>query len=103
MASPAGESRTKARDARSDASISMRISRQTLDLIDDAASVAGKSRTDFVLESARRHAIDVLIDQRLFLLDDERHEAFMRALDDPPLPSARLKQLMRSDKAPWER
>ena len=103
MSSPAGENRSKPRQGQSEASISMRISRRTLDLIDDAACIAGKSRTEFVLDCARRHAIDVLLDQRLFVLDDDRHDAFMRALDDPPLPSARLKQLMRSDKAPWDR
>ena len=80
----------------------MRISKQMLELIDDAAVIMGKSRTEFVLESARRHAIDVLLDQRLFLLDDDQHGAFMRALDDPPAPSARLKQLM-MQRAPWER
>jgi uncharacterized protein (DUF1778 family) len=92
----------RARKAQSETSISMRISRHALDLIDDAAVLLGKSRTEFVLESARRHAIDVLLDQRLFVLGEDQHEAFMRALDNPPAPSVRLKQLMRA-KAPWDR
>lgn len=91
----------RVRKKASETSISMRISAQMLSLIDDAAAVAGKSRTEFVLESARRHAVDVLLDQRLFVLDEDQHAAFMRALDDPPAPSARLKQLMRR-KAAWE-
>ncbi len=89
------------RKAHSETSISMRISSHMLQLIDDAASLTGKSRTEFVLDSARRHAVDVLLDQRLFLLGDEQHDAFMRALDDPPLPSARLRKLMR-EPAPWK-
>jgi uncharacterized protein (DUF1778 family) len=31
------------------------------------------------------------------LLGDEQHEAFMRALDDPPPPSARLRKLFADD------
>jgi uncharacterized protein (DUF1778 family) len=37
-----------------------------------------------MIDSARREAIDVLLDQRLFVLDAERHDAFMHALDNPP-------------------
>lgn len=85
----------------SEVSISMRVSAQALSLIDDAASLIGKSRTEFVLESARRQAVDVLLDQRLFALSDEQHDAFMRALDDPPAPNASLKRLM-ANPAPWE-
>lgn len=85
----------------SETSISMRISRQALDLIDDAAGALGKSRTEFVLDCARRHAVDVLLDQRLFVLDEDQHAAFMRALDNPPAPTARLKHLMKR-KAPWD-
>lgn len=94
--------KSRARKAQSETSISMRISAQMLDLITTAAAVMGKSRTEFVLESARQHAIDVLLDQRLFVLDEDQHEAFMRALDNPPAPNARLKQLF-ADKAPWEK
>ena len=39
------------------------------ELIDAAAAVSGSTRTEFVLESARRRAIDVMLDQRLFVLD----------------------------------
>ena len=50
-------------------------------LIDDAAAVLGKTRTEFMVESARRQAVDVLLDQRLFTLDSERYDAFMQALE----------------------
>lgn len=48
------------------------------------ANATGKSRTEFILESAGRAAEDALLDQRMFHLDAERHEAFMAALDAPP-------------------
>ena len=83
------------RRAPSEANISMRVSRETLSLIDDAAMSDGKSRTEFVLESARRHAVDVLVDRRLFVLDGAQHAAFVRALDNPPPPGPKLKALMR--------
>ncbi|MBP0652344.1 DUF1778 domain-containing protein, partial [Mycobacterium tuberculosis] len=50
-------------------SINLRIETNTRQLIDDAAAVLGKTRTEFMVESARRQAIDVLLDQRLFVLD----------------------------------
>jgi uncharacterized protein (DUF1778 family) len=49
-------------------SINLRIEAQTRRLIDDAAAVLGKTRTEFMIESARNAATDVLLDQRLFEL-----------------------------------
>jgi uncharacterized protein (DUF1778 family) len=76
-------------------SINLRIDSHTRQLIDDAAAVLGKTRTEFMIESARRQAIDVLLDQRLFGLDPERYDAFMQALDNPPAPGPKLWALLR--------
>jgi uncharacterized protein (DUF1778 family) len=76
-------------------SINLRIETGTRQLIDDAAAVLGKTRTEFMVESARRQAVDVLLDQRLFTLDPERYNAFMQALDKPPAPGPKLKALLR--------
>lgn len=76
-------------------SINLRVEAVTRQLIDDAAAILGKTRTEFMIESARRQAIDVLLDQRLFVLDSERYEAFMRALDNPPAPGPKLRSLLR--------
>lgn len=76
-------------------SINLRIETGTRRLIDDAAAVLGKTRTEFMIESARRQAIDVLVDQRLFALDPDRYETFMSALDNPPAPGPKLKALLR--------
>jgi uncharacterized protein (DUF1778 family) len=83
-------------------SINLRIETQTRRLIDDAAAVLGKTRTEFMVESARVAAIDVLLDQRLFALDPERYDAFVRALDNPPAPGPKLRSLLRRIPA-WER
>lgn len=81
--------------------MNLRVTRSVRDLIDNAANQLGKTRTDFVVESARNHAIDVLLDQRLFVLNAEQYAAFGEALEEPPLPNERLKQLMQK-KPVWQ-
>lgn len=76
-------------------SINLRIEAQTRRLIDDAAAVLGKTRTEFMIDSARALAIDVLLDQRLFVLDPARYDAFVQALDNPPAPGPKLRALLR--------
>jgi uncharacterized protein (DUF1778 family) len=76
-------------------SINLRIESNTRQLIDDAAAALGKTRTQFMIDSARSHAIDVLMDQRLFALDPDRYDAFIHALDNPPAPGPRLRTLLR--------
>jgi len=85
--------RPSATDAKG--SINLRIEAATRRLIDDAAAILGKTRTEFMIESARQQAIDVLLDQRLFTLDSERYDAFMHALDNPPAPGPKLRSLLR--------
>lgn len=75
-------------------SINLRIETQTRQLIDDAAAILGKTRTDFMIDTARREAIDVLLDQRLFVLEAEHYDAFMHALDNPPAPGPKLRSLL---------
>src|SRR5665213_1876466 len=76
-------------------SINLRIETHTRQLIDGAAAVLGKTRTEFMVDSARKIAIDVLLDQRLFVLDPERYDAFVHALDNPPSPGPKLRSLLR--------
>lgn len=76
-------------------SINLRIEAQTRRLIDEAAAIQGKTRTEFMVESARALAIDVLLDQRLFILDTKRYDAFLHALDNPPAPGPKLRSLLR--------
>ena len=83
-------------------SINLRIESQTRQLIDDAAALLGKTRTEFMIESAREHAVDVLLEQRLFMLDSSRYDGFAAALDNPPAPGAKLKSLLRRMPA-WEK
>jgi len=92
--------RPSANDAKG--SINLRIDGGARQLIDDAAALLGKTRTEFMVESARREAIDVLLDRRLFMLDSERYDAFVHALDNPRAPGPKLRSLLRRVPA-WER
>ena len=92
--------RSSASDAKG--SINLRIEANTRQLIDEAAAILGKTRTEFMIESARRQAIDVLLDQRLFALDSKRFDAFMHMLDNPPAPGPKLRSLLRRVPA-WQK
>lgn len=83
-------------------SINLRIEVATRQLIDEAAAILGKTRTEFMVDSARRQAIDVLLDQRLFVLAADRYGLFLNALDHPPAPGPKLRALLRRAPA-WRR
>jgi uncharacterized protein (DUF1778 family) len=82
--------------------INLRVPEKTRELIDTAAAVVGKSRTEFMLESARQHAIDVLLDRRIFVLDADQFKAFNAVLTNPPRANFQLKRLF-ARKSPWEK
>jgi uncharacterized protein (DUF1778 family) len=82
--------------------INLRVSRNQKALIDRAAEVQGRSRSDFMLEAACREAESVLLDQRYFYLDDEAFQRFTEMLDAPPKDNPGLTRLL-TTKAPWER
>ena len=85
-----------------DVAINLRANRRQRALIDRAAEAVGKNRSDFMLEAACRAADAVLLDRRLFLLDDKSYRRFIAALDKPPADNPRLRRLLAS-KAPWDR
>ena len=87
---------------RRDVIINLRATPQLRDLIDKAATLIGQNRTEFMLESSRRRAENVLLDQRLFVLDSAHYEKFLKLLDTPPKPNEELKSLL-AMKAPWEK
>ncbi len=55
-----------------------------------------------MIESTRREVIDTLFDHRLFVLDPERYDAFMQALNNAPAPGPKLRSLLHRIPA-WER
>ncbi len=83
-----------------DAAINLRALPEQRDLIDQAARLLGKNRSDFMLESACERAQAVLLDQVFFKLDDVRFRDFNALLDAPPTPNPGLDRLL-AVKAPW--
>jgi Uncharacterized protein conserved in bacteria len=67
--------------------LNMRVAEHRRDLIDAAVEIVGGDRTSFVLEAACKRAEEVLMEQRLFLLDDDAFDAFTQALEDNPIRS----------------
>jgi uncharacterized protein (DUF1778 family) len=80
-----------------DAAINLRAQPEQRDLIDQAASLLRKNRSDFMLEAACDKAQAVLLDQVFFSLDTAKFQAF-NALLEPIEGLARLLEV----KAPWK-
>jgi uncharacterized protein (DUF1778 family) len=91
---------TKSQSAKR-ATLNVRIKPEDRNLIDRAARLLGRSRTDFLLESARQAAQDALLDQTLFRLNPKAHAEFIAKLDAPPAPNEKLRRTMTTP-APWE-
>jgi uncharacterized protein (DUF1778 family) len=81
--------------------IQIRASAEAKALFNRAAAMRGQKLSEFMLESARQNALDRILDQCSFFLDDEAHARFMKLLDAPPAPSAKARARL-NRKAPWE-
>ncbi len=68
-------------------------------LIDKASDILKKSRSEFMLEAACREAENVLLDRRLFFLDDEEYRKFEELMRAPVAESV---EALLAAKAPWE-
>jgi uncharacterized protein (DUF1778 family) len=84
------------------ATLNIRIKAEDRGLIDRAAEALGKTRTDFMLEAARRAAEDALLDRSLFSVSPEAYEQFLTRLDAPPKPNDRLRRTL-TTRAPWDK
>lgn len=86
---------------RKDFPMSMRLPESDVAIIDRAARLRGRSRTDFVRDAAVRAAEDVLMDSGLVRMSAESFEAFVSVLAAPAAPVPELVELVRRP-APWE-
>ena len=84
-----------------DVTINIRAKQNQRDLIDRAAQIQSKSRSEFMLESAYQKAQDVLLDWSFFGLDRLKYDQFVALLDAPPEQNDRLRTLLLT-KAPWD-
>lgn len=84
------------------ASINLRALPEQRDLIDHAARLLGKNRSDFMLEAACERAQSVVLDQVHFGLDPDKFQKFIGMLDATPQHNPGLERLF-GLKAPWEK
>ena len=80
--------------------VNLRVREDVRDLIDMAARVSGKTRSDFMIEAARQAAEDALLDQTFIRVDAETYAQFMSILDQPPSGEG-YERLMRAPR-PWQ-
>jgi uncharacterized protein (DUF1778 family) len=84
-----------------DASINLRAHTEQRDLIDQAARLMGKNRSDFMLEAACEKAQGIMLDQVFFALDAQGFQRFCELLDASPSANPGLERLL-ATKAPWD-
>lgn len=81
--------------------INVRASKEERAVIDYAASLVNKNRTDFIIEKAVHEAQNIILDQRVFVLDDARYQAFIEQLE-APVQNIEGRQRLMDVKPEWE-
>ena len=90
-----------ARPTASRETLNLRIKPEVRGLIDHAAQLVGKTRTDFVLDAARQAAEAALLDRAALSISTKAYAKFLARLDAAPRPNARLRHSLQTP-APWE-
>jgi uncharacterized protein (DUF1778 family) len=84
------------------APINIRALEAQRSLIDRAAAIQKKSRSEFMLDAACREAENTLLDQRLFFASEKEFKAFEKALSTPISENEAIRNLLASN-SPWEK
>ncbi|TIR25716.1 MAG: DUF1778 domain-containing protein [Mesorhizobium sp.] len=79
--------------------VNLRIREDVRIVIDRAAKIRGKTRSDFMIDAAYRAAEDTLLDQTLVKVDAESYQHYLDILDQPPSGEG-FARLMNAPK-PW--
>lgn len=80
--------------------VNLRIREDVRAVIDRAARIRGKTRSDFMIDAAYRAAEDTLLDQTLVKVDEESYRRYLTILDKPPGGEG-FERLMGAPK-PWQ-
>jgi uncharacterized protein (DUF1778 family) len=92
---------TRSATGKKDHPLSMRLPEADIAMIDRAASLHGRSRTDFVRSAAVQAAEEVLMERGLIRMSATGFSAFMKALATPAIPVPELVEVLKRP-APWE-
>ena len=82
--------------------LNIRIKPEQRGIIDRAAKLLGKNRTEFVLSAACQAAENTLLDRSAFEVSAKAYADFLVRLDMAPSPNARLRRSLETA-APWEK
>ena len=80
--------------------VNLRIREDVRTVIDRAAKIRGKTRSDFMIDAAYRAAEDALLDQALVNVDSASYAHYLAVLDQPPSGEG-FARLMNAPK-PWQ-
>ena len=83
------------------APLNIRVKAPQRALMEQAASAAEMTVSDFVRDAALIQAKNALLDRTNITLNEQEWAAFVEALDAPPASNPRLRDLM-SRRATWE-
>jgi uncharacterized protein (DUF1778 family) len=86
---------------RKDHPLSMRISDEHIAIIDRAANLRGRSRTEFLRDAAVRAAEEAIMENTIIRMSPEGFETFVGLLDRPAQPVPEMVELLRKP-APWD-
>lgn len=81
--------------------LSMRLPEADLAIIDRAAGLRGRSRTDFVRDAAVRAAEEIVLESALVRMSGGGFEAFTAALSTPAVAVPEIVEVL-GRKAPWD-
>ena len=81
--------------------LQIRIKDEQRDLIERGAKLSGERVSEFVRRTACAEAEYLAQERSQFSLDDDKHAAFLDALDAAPQPNEALNRLLQT-RAPWE-
>jgi uncharacterized protein (DUF1778 family) len=78
--------------------INFRLHPKKKEIIERAAAAKGLTLTQFALLTLVKEAEEVLKSSHIFLLSDQDRDLFLKALDHPPAPNAKLKKAAKAYK-----
>lgn len=86
---------------RKDHPLSMRLPDADIAIIDRAASLRGRSRTEFMRDAAVRAAEEAILENTVIRMSPESFAAFVDLLDRPAKPVPEMVELLNRP-SPWE-
>jgi uncharacterized protein (DUF1778 family) len=92
---------TKRPVQRKEQPLSLRLPKADIAIIDRAASLRGRSRTDFMRDAAVRAAEEVILENAFIRVSPAAFKEISDRLDEPPAVVADIVRIMQM-KAPWE-